>query len=53
MVLGTSRLFRLFLSLMPLNFNLFLIKNFKKLMGYQANARDQVLKYNEKSNLDL
>lgn len=52
LVLGSSRAFRFFLRLMPLNFNLFLIKNFKKLMGYKANARDQVLKYNEKANID-
>ncbi len=51
LIFGASRVFRRFLDIMPLNFNLFLIKNFKKLMGYKPNARDMVLKYNEKSNV--
>jgi len=51
LLVGSSGAFRLFLRIMPLNFNLFLIKNFKKLMGYKPNARDQILKYNEKSNI--
>ncbi len=50
--MGGSKAFRFILMLLPLNFNLFLIKNFKKLMGYKPNARDKVLKYNEKSNVD-
>ncbi|HPJ42197.1 MAG TPA: Coenzyme F420 hydrogenase/dehydrogenase, beta subunit C-terminal domain [Spirochaetota bacterium] len=52
LVMGGSKAFRFILMLLPLNFNLFLIKNFKKLMGYKPNARDKVLKYNEKSNVD-
>jgi coenzyme F420 hydrogenase subunit beta len=52
LIFGASRAFRFFLSIMPLNFNLFLIKNFKKLMGYKPNARDMVLKYNEKANVE-
>jgi hypothetical protein len=52
LIMGASKAFRFILMLLPLNFNLFLIKNFKKLMGYKPNARDKVLKYNEKSNVD-
>ena len=51
LVLGSSGTFRFILRILPLNFNLFLIKNFKKLMGYKPNARDQVLKYREKANI--
>jgi hypothetical protein len=51
LLIGASRAFRFVLSILPLNFNLFLIKNFKRLMGYKPNARDIVLKYNEKSNV--
>jgi len=51
LVCGASKVFRFFIRLMPLNFLLMLIKNFKKLMGYKPNARDQILKYNEKSNV--
>jgi coenzyme F420 hydrogenase subunit beta len=51
LILGSTRIFKLFLRLMPLNFLLFLIKNFKKLMGYKPNARDQILRYSEKSNI--
>jgi len=51
LILGSTSVFKFFLSIMPLNFNLFLIKNFKKLMGYKPNARDRVLQYNEKSNV--
>lgn len=51
LILGSTRIFKFFLRLMPLNFLLFLIKNFKKLMGYQPNARDQILRYREKANI--
>jgi len=51
LILASTSVFRFFLIIMPLNFNLFLIKNFKKLMGYKPNARDRVLQYNEKSNV--
>jgi hypothetical protein len=51
LILGSTSVFKFILSIMPLNFNLFLIKNFKKLMGYKPNARDRVLQYNEKSNV--
>ncbi len=51
LIFGSTRGFKFFLRLMPLDFLLFLIKNFKKMMGYKPNARDQVLKYKEKSNI--
>jgi coenzyme F420 hydrogenase subunit beta len=51
LILGSTRIFKFFLRLMPLNFLLFLIKNFKRIMGYQPNARDQILRYREKANV--
>ncbi len=48
LILGSTTAFRIFINAMPLNFLLFLIKNFKRLMGYRPNARDVVVKYREK-----